>query len=302
MNTRLKPQIRYTIEDLTGLASKSDWFIHNDQLLNITNTETPKIVFMSMFLGKTTIRFFATVVLPKIKNKFNLVVASDDFTFPTGTGDKRTKGLIMLQREIRRIMNNNFINKIFVENLDTLHDKLIPIPLGVLKYGKRTIYDDLIEYSPHSSEKKYDCFCCHRNRYNSIQWEPRQRVSEYCKNEWANFIYVLDNISEQKYKQTLLDSKFTICVQGGGIDPSPKAFCAILCGSIPIIKRSTLDDAYSKFPVVFVNEWTSDCITKEKLDKWYNELKHFYINVDERKKILQLMTLDFWFELISKIK
>jgi hypothetical protein len=40
-----------------------------------------------------------------------------------------------------------------------------------------------------------------------------------------------------------------------GLDPSPKAWEAILLGTIPIIQYSTLDDAYERFPVVFVNEW-----------------------------------------------
>ena len=49
---------------------------------------------------------------------------------------------------------------------------------------------------------------------------------------------------------------FITCVHGGGIDPSPKAWEALLVGTIPIIQQSTLDDAYERFPVMFVHEWS----------------------------------------------
>jgi hypothetical protein len=39
------------------------------------------------------------------------------------------------------------------------------------------------------------------------------------------------------------------------MDPSPKAWEAIMVGSIPIIARSTLDDAYQHLPVAFVESW-----------------------------------------------
>ncbi len=45
------------------------------------------------------------------------------------------------------------------------------------------------------------------------------------------------------------------CVHGSGIEPSPKAWEAVLIGCIPIIQHSTLDDAYEKLPVVFIHEW-----------------------------------------------
>ncbi len=48
---------------------------------------------------------------------------------------------------------------------------------------------------------------------------------------------------------------FIACVHGSGIEPSPKAWEAVLLGCIPIVQHSTLDDAYSQLPVVFVTEW-----------------------------------------------
>lgn len=49
---------------------------------------------------------------------------------------------------------------------------------------------------------------------------------------------------------------FIACIHGGGIDPSPKAWEALMVGTIPIIQHSTLDDAYSRLPVMFVHDWS----------------------------------------------
>ncbi len=49
---------------------------------------------------------------------------------------------------------------------------------------------------------------------------------------------------------------FIACIHGGGIESSPKAWEALLVGTIPIIQHSTLDDAYERFPVMFVKDWS----------------------------------------------
>ena len=50
-----------------------------------------------------------------------------------------------------------------------------------------------------------------------------------------------------------MNTSFTACAHGGGVDPAPKAFEALAAGSIPIIASSALDAAYqdsSRTPVV----------------------------------------------------
>ncbi len=51
----------------------------------------------------------------------------------------------------------------------------------------------------------------------------------------------------------LVQYPFIACVRGGGIDPSPKAWEAMLVGTIPIIQHGTIDDAYERLPVMFVD-------------------------------------------------
>ena len=63
-------------------------------------------------------------------------------------------------------------------------------------------------------------------------------------------------------------------------------------GTIPIIQRSAVDDAYHHFPVVFVDSWGEvfgdDDKAKLLLEKWVKELAPFY----EHGSHLRQRTLD----------
>ncbi|HAS22668.1 MAG TPA: hypothetical protein DCR51_05905, partial [Idiomarina loihiensis] len=76
---------------------------------------------------------------------------------------------------------------------------------------------------------------------------------------------VNQEVSETKFLNLIEEHAFVLCVQGGGIDPSPKAWTAIAHGSIPIIASSPLDDAYSQLPVAFVNGWDEHSLSEKKL-------------------------------------
>jgi len=75
--------------------------------------------------------------------------------------------------------------------------------------------------------------------------------------EWK-FVDYREVLPKQVFIEKLKNSKFCICVHGGGYDPCPRFFEAILYGAIPIIEHSPLDTVFSKLPVVFVDKWTVD--------------------------------------------
>jgi hypothetical protein len=87
------------------------------------------------------------------------------------------------------------------------------------------------------------------------------------------------------FVETLSKYTFTLCVNGGGLDPSPKAFEAIIAGSIPIIKYSSgIYSAYKDLPVV----------TSEKLEKWLHSVRPFYEDIKLRREILYKLTYEYW--------
>jgi len=296
MNTRLFKMDCYKSTDLTGIAKKCDWFLHSDQIIKIQNTSTPKTIFLSNYKGYIAFPIFMEDVLPFLTSPFILIIASEDATFPTGCGEKRYNHFAQSQNDIKILLDNQNLIKIFVENLDTLHPKLIPLPLGGLTYCDGDVYPpDMLIQGPVDFSKKNDkCFCRHYTR-DGDQWEYRRLVDTYCLKEWKNFVlYPDEDLTTGEFKQKLLESRFCICVHGGGHDPSPKAWYALLCGTIPIIEHSPLDAAYCRFPIVFVDRWTPDAITETKLSLWFEELRSYYEDPVKRQNVLNMLTIDYW--------
>jgi len=299
MSTRLIKKDIYEISDLTGLAKKCDWFISNEQIINISNTANPRVVFMTAYRGHAVLKYFVNSVLKTISNPFVLIFASDDYTFPSGNGDKRWNVYASIKEEIATLLNNDNLIHMFIENLDTPHEKMSPIPLGLLFNDNLII--DLSKYaSVDFSTRSIFCFFSHKLRIGP-QWQDRTNTSEYCKNEWK-FVDYHDVLPKRLFIEKLKNSKFCICVHGGGYDPCPRFFEAILYGAIPIIEHSPLDPVFSKFPVVFVDKWTVDSISEEMLSEKLKELSSYYEDKEKRTEVLRLLTIDYWWDIISNFK
>lgn len=200
-----------------GLAKKCDWFI------NLTQTETPKYIFLSSRCNDTFVNFME-IFFPKLINKYKLIIASEDWTFPTGNGDARINVYGDRQHLIQKLLDSELLDKIYVENLDTIHPKMKPIPLGLLVFRTKqeifNIFDDKY-LKIDLSGRNTICFCCHRNREGK-QWEDRKKVNRLCLNEWKSLVDYHEKLSDDDFQYKLRNSKFCMCVRGGGLDPSPK--------------------------------------------------------------------------------
>lgn len=310
MNTRIEKKNSYSKEDLHGLCGLCDWFIQGTAFINITDTNTPKLIFLSAIEGSQSIHVFVYHFLPRLQEKVNLIIASEDNTFPHGFGDVRGHYYWNCQIEISILMKSNLIDKIFVENLDSLYAKCYPIPLGFLYYNGTPYCNTLSkEYNLLFQESKIvdfqqksiTLFCCHRLR-DGPQWEKRRIVKQLVENEWKDFALFNDILTEEEYMNSMKNSKFTLCVQGGGYDPCPRCWQAILCGSIPIIEHSPLDSAFERLPVVFIDSWQKDNINLQLLSKWENKLLPWYIEEEKRKKVLDMLSLQYWYDSILKLQ
>ena len=59
--------------------------------------------------------------------------------------------------------------------------------------------------------------------------------------------------------------------------------------------RSTVSEAYSDFPIIYVDSWNPECITKEKIKEWTMKYK---ITFCDREKL----KLDYWFNKVKSKK
>jgi len=309
MNTRLPKQINYKSNDLIGISLRCDWFISDHTI--IKKSEHPRYIFLSLLHGVKTLLYFINSILPTLKTPCVLILASEDYTFPNSLGDIRVLcypkyNYKLINNEINQLFSHSMISHMYVENLDTFHEKCTPIPLGILQYAHGSLYQPEINYKPISFENRSQfVLSCHREHSSldnfciNFQFHERALVRDYCNTSWKSFVHYKKDLSEEELKTQLVQSIFCICVHGGGLDPSPKAWQSLLCGSIPIITHSTLDPIYERFPVVFVDKWDEHCISEEYLNKELERLRPFYEEVEKRKKVLEMLTLDYWWNIIS---
>jgi len=307
MCTRLPKMPIYRKENLSGLAARCDWFINGRQLLNVTNTETPRTIFVTGYRGGQGINYLAMQLLPKLTTRFVLIVASEDHTFPHSKGDARPQAVIEYKRsqsQIASILESPLLAHIFVENLDEPnHPKMSPLPLGISQPDMRLDVNDPAIFNVNLSEKPVMCFCAHRIRDDPIQWDDRRNVRAYSMpgGPWSNMVNYIDSeMPRPVFLKELQKAKFSICVHGGGYDPNPRFTESILAGTIPIIQHSPLDQALSRFPVVYIkDQWTPDALTPEFLEQEFERLRPYYEDPEKRREVLRMLTLDYWWDQIQ---
>jgi hypothetical protein len=97
---------------------------------------------------------------------------------------------------------------------------------------------------------------------------------------------------------------FIVCPHGGGQDPSPKAWEAILLGTIPILQHSHMDDAYSQLPVAYINDWDEffhDPDPQKLLRQWLEQLAPYYEEGSAlRNHTLHQLTTEYWVQIFLK--
>ena len=133
MNTRLTKRNIYTQNDLTGISKRCDWFINGTQLLQINNDNDPQYIFLTAYNGNIGIKHLVNTIIGQLKTPFVLIIASEDYTFPSGKGDVRANIYNDCQDLIQILTGHPLLVHIFVENLDIKHEKMSAIPLGLME-------------------------------------------------------------------------------------------------------------------------------------------------------------------------
>jgi hypothetical protein len=160
----------------------------------------------------------------------------------------------------------------FCENHDLNHPRVSTLPVGVVEGVEGMQHVNISEPRIPLLRRPIQFLVAHRVRTGIGQWENRVNVSLMCRKQQRvhtpqhamcvtppSFLQRdrRRGISQATYVKIAQYLSFVACVNGGGLDPSPKAWEAIMLGTIPIIQHSTLDDAYSQLPVAFVGHWST---------------------------------------------
>lgn len=290
---------------MSGLAQKCDWCIlsdHRDPFIELRKKErssSPKHIFLSLRNPFEAINHFAEQILPEITGSFILISGSEDVTIPNQLDHRWRKFDEREKANLEKILNHPKLVHWFAENLDhDMGEKVTPIPLGMISPKTHDALVDVPTW-PKYETRPPTVLCAHRIR-NGEQWEPRRQVTELAKMHWQDWCTVQeDELSEEAYFNLAQQHGFVICVQGGGIDPSPKAWQSLQHGLIPIIETSGVDAAYKELPCVIVNAWTPDCISQDKLKQWAIELAPKFDGPAAKEKLIAALSLDYWWDKVS---
>jgi hypothetical protein len=126
-------------------------------------------------------------------------------------------------------------------------------------------------------------------------------VQELARRELAAWCTVLEEeVPERRFLQLLRQHAFVLCVAGGGLDPSPKAWLAMLHGTIPVVRSSALDGAYRDLPVAFVEDWSAEALQPRQLAAWQRDLSAAIDTPEGRRRTLERLGLEHWWERILR--
>ena len=291
--------------ELTGVAALCDWVVLSDrhppkiQVRKSGKTGTPRSVFISMRNPVAALKYFYHVLLPKLEEKFVLVSGSEDVTLPRQIDQRWPPFNAEIREIIEKIAASSKVRHWFAENLDSkFSDRVSPLPSGMVYPHNRG--PGVIEQPdvPLLANRPLRVLVGARTRPGP-QWDLRRFTSGLAESAWSGFVtHLTEEVPEPEFLRLMSEHAFVLCVEGGGLDPSPKAWQALQYGAIPIIRKSPLWEAYQELPCVTVDEWSADCLSQEKLKAWHAEMLPAFDSAHKRSQVFERLSLDFWWRKI----
>lgn len=263
----------------------------------------PKVFYVNNWM----LPHFVEHILPQLDShvRFVLVTSGTDLTIPRSR-DSRYIPLRGFSSDedggphYQTILHSPLIIHWYAENHDMIHPKISTLPTGYAsrKWDNKKINQDLPRNITKLTDRPLKILVSDKSRTGQGQWTLRGKVVKYCiqshlcitpHHNTSNF----QGVPYEDYLQLVSSVPFVACVRGGGIDPSPKAWEAILVGSIPIIENNTLIDAYEKLPVMVIDSWSQFFTDPIKMQTMLEESRQKlapYYEVDSplRKSVVEV--------------
>lgn len=283
---------------LSGVLARSSDFVVLDGAVKNFLAASRRTGYVGVMLKPGT-RVLPDELLEAIGGRA-AVSGGHDGTFPEqwdARYEKRTSDEVS---SITQAIGESGCRRWYAENLTSRDSIYSPIPGGVLPSPWRGSVS-LVRTRPRSSPGSTIALCAHRDTGSQRagpQFDERRMVTALSLGTWKDFVKTpRESVSLSSYRKLLREHPFTLCVEGGGIDPSPKAFEALRQGSIPIIKNSPLADAYRRFPVLVVEDWLEESLSYDFLLTENDRIRGLW---PDWFLVTERMKLSYWVELISR--
>lgn len=234
---------------------------------------------------------FVEKILPDIKVPVKLVISYGDENFPSDFHNVF---------DVNLLLNNHYLIRIFAQNCDIIHNKVVPIPIGLdfhtLAYRgggwgdpetteeeQDNMIHRLFLFSDHSKKKAFVDFQ-HSDTYHA-EYQRHLTLGEDRKTIFENL--PKDFVDSAPFmRRSLLwrrksEYKYSICPHGGGWD-THRVWEDLVLGCRVIVKSSPMDQLYRELDTIIINDW-NDNFKKSiheyrqcNTDLWYKLLKENY--------------------------
>ena len=286
-----------------SLASHCDWvvgsrFEHWGALPHFTAWGDPDTVPRTIFVQTDELQTFSESLLRCIPRHHRVVLITGDHDKTTPLQLDRRWGQVLKPGTWVSWLADERISHIFVEHLDApagLGDKISPIPTGMSPDD--SIGSDPIAAAPRRVQIQslpLRAVDIGRQRQGA-QFEERARVRQLCNSSRWPWCDVAEP-SKEDFIGVLKKYPFVLCVHGGGIDPNPKLFSAIIAGAIPIMRDFPGAIMYDNWPVVRVSSWTD--INPSRLAQWRELHARAFEDERLRNRTLHRLTMRHWWSKI----
>jgi len=230
----------------------------------------PSVLPKTIFVMVEHLQNFHDHLLPCFdeKDRFVLIIGDGDLTtprqmdrrysfkppagvfYPTGPTKHSFKYSTWLSW-----LDDSRVVHLFVEHLDEKnHSKVSPIPTGLnpQEFPRNIMHltvDEMLEKFPSSPPRTRSLKIRFINRVRSghSQWELRRLTKKACDTVWKH-LCVSSNVPGGAFFTEIAKYSFVICAHGGGLDPNPMAWSALMVGSIPIIQPLREKKSTTGFP------------------------------------------------------
>jgi hypothetical protein len=265
---------------ITGNAFR-DFCIHKFETAHAFKNFRPEHIKKgdTVYVHPNVLRLFFSKIHTQICSPYLLVTTNSDFPVP---------------RHFARFLDDPKIIAWFGQNPDhsSYHEKFYPLPRGLPNSAcmdNNLLALDKIRHFVEQGAclKKYkvilntDINTCSSERgelYNLFHNQP--------------FCFRPPRVPFQEYLTNVSESVWTLSPRGNGLD-CYRTWEALILGSIPIVKTSSLDRLFEDLPVLIIDNWSQ--LTEEFLETKQQDMLHKNYRTEK-------IFISYWIQLISTAK
>lgn len=210
-----------------------------------------------------------------------LLCQTDAFVLVTGSSDISPS--LCFPEETSQLLNSTKLQCWFAENNASTDPKMRSLPVGLTYHNRklqlsaeRHLHLLRTSTAPLSQRRK-SIYARWRHRHDNIcgpDYDQRTEVQGFVQSNPEVFYYVTDELCQTLYFQQLQQHQFVLCPHGNGLDPSPRAWEAMILKVIPIVKSSVLvNGIYTDLPCLIIEAW-EELLDWKFLETYKERIEH----------------------------